>query len=215
LTHAELTATGVHITPAAHGRLAHFVSLLLDENSRLNLTAVRTPAEIWRLHILDSLAALPLIDRLRPRRLLDIGSGGGVPGLPLACVCETVAVTLLDATRKKVDAVQRMLAGLQLAHVRAVWGRAEALTPTADYHRQFDVVTARAVARLPALVQYAGDFLRPGGEAWFYKSATALGAERAAAEPAARAAGLRFVQAHAYRLPGEADPRQLLVYARS
>jgi 16S rRNA (guanine527-N7)-methyltransferase len=214
VTHAELTALGITLTPRSYERLAHFVVLLLDENTRLNLTAVRTPAEVWRVHILDSLAALPRVARLAPRRLLDIGSGGGVPGVPLACACETLDVTLLDATRKKVAAMERIIAKLELANARSIWDRAEALANAPAHSQSYDAVTARAVAKLPVLVSHAGALLRSGGEAWFYKSAAALADERRAAEPAARAAGLRFECAHAYHLPGEPEPRQLLVYRR-
>ncbi len=182
MTREELRAAGHDVGAAAYARLAEFVRLLMEENARLNLTAAKTAAEIWRGHVCDSLALAGLVSERRVQALLDLGSGGGLPGVPVACVCEGVRVTLLDATRKKVDAAARMIARLGLSNATALWGRAEVRAHAPAYRERFDAVTSRAVAELPVLLEYAAGFVRSGGECWFFKSAARAAEERAAAQ---------------------------------
>lgn len=212
---AELRAAGIELDGAACARLAEFVAGLLAENERINLTAARSAAQVWREHVCDSLAVLPWLRAAGAVRLLDLGSGGGLPGLVLACVCPAAEVTVLDATRKKVDALGRLIGRVGLARVQAVWGRAEALAHEAAYREAYDVVTARAVAPLPALIEYAAGFVRPGGEGWFYKSAGAAAQERGRAASAAAACRLAAAGELRYRLPGEDAERVVLRYRKT
>jgi 16S rRNA (guanine527-N7)-methyltransferase len=214
VTREELETAGFKVNPAAHARLAQLVELLLAENRRVNLTAARSVAVLWRAHVCDSLALLPLLREQAAVRVLDLGAGGGFPGLPLACACPDMEVTLLDATRKKVDAVRRIIQAMGLPNARAVWGRAETLAHDPAYREQFDAVAARAVATLPILLEYAAGFARPGGHCWLFKSAGAVGAEQAAAAAAAASCRLEQVDTRGYRLPGESDDRLLLVYRK-
>jgi 16S rRNA (guanine527-N7)-methyltransferase len=214
MTREELSAAGGTVNEAAYARLAHFVQVLLAENRKLNLTAAGDEAEVWRGHVCDSLALLPAVREHNVQRLVDIGSGGGLPGLPLACVCEGLDVTLVDATRKKVAALERIITQLDLAHAQAVWGRAETLAHEAAYREQFDAATARAVATLPVLIEYAAGFVRPGGHCWFFKSAAGLHEEAGPAESAARACRLTPAGSICYTLPGERDERVLVYYRK-
>lgn len=201
-----------HVVEApAFERLEHFVSLLLDANQRHNLTAIRTPAAVWELHICDALALVPHMRALAPRRVLDLGTGGGLPGLPLACVLGETEFVLLDATRKKVEAVQAMADGLGLANVSTVWSRAEALSEDGNFRARFDLVVARAVASLRDLAAWAGPLVRPGGECWFLKSLEVKD-EVAAASAALKRARLAPSDAFEYALPGMHGRRQVLRY---
>lgn len=214
MTRDELAALGVAVPEAAFERLRGFVDALLDENRRTNLTGARTAEVLWRVHVCDCLAALPLLPSAGAARLLDLGSGGGLPGVPLACVRSELSVTLLDATRKKVAAVERIASRVGLNNVRVLWGRAETVAHDAACRERFDVVTARAVAKLAALAELASGFVRPGGECWFFKSDPGV-AEREEAESAARRCQLEFVRSHDYRLIGEKDERHILIYRKS
>lgn len=214
MTLDELAAAGFQVTSAAHTRLARFVELLLRENRRVNLTAIRAPGEVWRLHVCESLALLPLVRRLRPRRLLDLGTGGGIPGIPLACVCGDLEVTLLDATRKKLDAVERIVSELGLERVCTLWGRAETLAHDPACRESFEAVTARAVAPLPTLVEYAAGFVRPAGECWFAKPLEAAAREVEAARRAAAQCGLTHLSTHRFELPDGRGQREVIVYAK-
>jgi 16S rRNA (guanine527-N7)-methyltransferase len=214
MTRDELAAAGFGVEPGVYTSLDRFVELLLRENQRLNLTAIRDAAKVWRLHICESLALLPLVDESGVRRLLDLGTGGGIPGVPLACVRNDLHVTSLDATRKKLDAVGRIVAELELSNVEVLWGRAEALAHDEMHREKYDAVTARAVAKLPTLVEYAAGFVRPGGQCWFAKSADAAAREVEEARHAAGQCALRYVKTHRFRLPGDYGERAVVIYEK-
>ena len=135
-------------------------SRLLDElerwNRKVNLTAVRDREQMRVLHIADSLAARPLLEG---SRILDVGTGPGFPGLPLAIVEPEREFTLLDSNNKKIRFVEHAAALLGLDNVIAVKARVEDYAPG---HR-FDTVIARALASLPKLVEIAGHHVREGG----------------------------------------------------
>ena len=214
MTQAELAAAGCDFGRRAHARLARFVELLLQENTKLNLTAIRDAVNVWPLHICDSLAIAPLIESAGAKRIIDLGSGGGVPGIPLACVNPNLEVMLLDSTRKKVAALERITAKIDLPNVSTRWGRAETLAHQPDLRESFDGLTARAVAALPLLIEYAAGFIRAGGRCWFSKSCGARD-EIAAAAGAATACRLRLINSHRYSLPGGHGERQILEYEKT
>src|SRR5947208_10514903 len=129
-------------------QLLRYCQELLDWNTRINLTAITDPEEVWLKHFLDSLSLLSVYDKPQTR-LLDIGSGAGFPGLPLKIVRPGWQVVLLEATGKKVTFIQHVIETLHLKGVVAVHGRAEEFAHKQEYRATFDVVTARAVASLP------------------------------------------------------------------
>lgn len=214
MTAAELLAAGVAVDAAAFARLTRYVALFQAENERTNLTAIKTPPEIWRLHVCDALALLPLLRLQAPETLLDFGTGGGVPGLPLACALPELQVTLLDATRKKIAAVERMAAALQLTKARCLWGRAEELAHRPDLRERFDLVTARAVAALPFLLEFASGFIRVGGAAAFYLTPASIARDADEAPAPASQCGFGAPAEHRYRLPGDDADRVILVYPK-
>lgn len=214
MTHAELVAAGYPVDEATHARLARFVALLIEETGRINLTSVRDEAGVWRKHVCDSLALLPLVGESRPKRLLDLGTGGGLPGVPIACACGDIEVTLVDATRKKVEAVERIVRGVGLENVRLAWGRAEVLAHEPAYREAFDAVTCRAVGGLSLLVEWSAGFVRPGGVCWLFKTRRACGEELEAAEPAARRCGLRHRETRAYAAADVEHERVIVVYEK-
>lgn len=166
-----------------------FLALLLEANRRLNLTRVVEPDAVARLHLLDAVAALPLLDRLAPARALDLGSGGGVPGIPLALARPGLRWTLVDSVGKKVDALRGFIAELDLATVDAVADRAELVGRDAAHREAYDLVTARACAALPVLVEYALPLLRVGGALLAWKGAISAGELRAGGAAAAELGG--------------------------
>jgi 16S rRNA (guanine527-N7)-methyltransferase len=145
-----------------------YVELLLEANQRLNLTRVVEPEAVARLHLLDALAALPVLDEAGPQSALDLGSGGGVPGIVLALARPDVAWTLVDSVRRKVDAMGSFADSLRLTNVATIAERAEILGHDPAHREAYDVVAARACAALPVLAEYALPLLRAGGSlvAW-------------------------------------------------
>jgi 16S rRNA (guanine527-N7)-methyltransferase len=212
MTLAELRAAGYDVDAESFARLSRYAELLLEANQKVNLISRASADQVWVAHICDSLAVLPLVRERRPASILDLGAGGGLPGLPIACVQPALDMVLMDATRKKVAAVESIVDGIGLTRVRCVWGRAEALAREAGLRERFDAVTARAVGALSELVAPAAPFIRPGGQAWFFKTARAAEAEVTAAEKQARASGLRHVENRTYQLPITRAQRVIVVY---
>jgi len=146
-----------------------YVALMLEANARLNLTRVVAPAAVARLHLLDSLAALPLIDEVAPTSALDLGSGGGVPGIVLALARPGLRWTLVDSVGKKADAMRGFVEALELRNVEVLAERAEVLG-RGPHRESFDLVAARACAALPVLAEYALPLVRVGGAVLAWKS---------------------------------------------
>lgn len=148
--------------------IERYVALLLEANERTNLTRVVEPDAVARLHLLDALSALPIVDAVGPERPIDLGSGGGVPGIVLALARPATRWTLVDSARKKVALLRDFVDALGLRTVEARAARAEDLGHDRAHRERFDLVAARACAALPVLVEYALPLLRGGGSlvAW-------------------------------------------------
>lgn len=144
-----LAALRLEIAPGDRDRLMRYVALLEKWNRTYNLTAVRGAREIVTHHLLDSLAVLPHIEG---RTMVDVGSGAGLPGIPLAVARPQSEVTLLDANQKKAAFLRQAVIDLRLANANVVCERVEKWQPPA----RFDVVISRAFADLRQFVQIAG-----------------------------------------------------------
>lgn len=142
------------------GQVEKFVALLLDWNSKVNLISRKDTGNIWQAHILHSASILLLAEIQQNARVLDLGSGGGLPGVLIKILRPDVEMTCLDATRKKMEAVADMISQLGLSRCRVSWGRAEDLGKADPDRFHYDTVLARAVAPLPDLVQWSRPFLR-------------------------------------------------------
>ena len=136
------------------------LDLVLQANKTTNLTRILNIEEAAVLHILDSLVLLPYIHEAPEGALLDMGTGAGFPGIPLTIASGRKA-TYIDSVGKKVDAVNSFVKGLGLKHAHAVHDRLEEYAR--NHKKQFAVVTARALAPLPVLVEYAAPYLKDGG----------------------------------------------------
>jgi 16S rRNA (guanine527-N7)-methyltransferase len=190
-----------------------FRDLLLDVNMRVNLTAITDPAEVVTRHFLDSLTCLLAIapdQRERPLRLLDIGSGAGFPGIPLAIAFPAWSVTSLEATGKKARFQQEAVAALGLENVSILTGRAEDLARQPEHRGRYNLVTARAVAALPTLLEYCCPFARVGGRTIAPKKGD-LADEIAAGAKAASLLGAQLLAPIPVTVPPLADGRVLLI----
>lgn len=158
-----VAALGLDLPKGASERLLSFIALLDKWNGVYNLTALREPARMLTHHLLDSLAALPTLDALAAGRgdvrLLDVGSGPGLPGIPLAVARPGWAVTLCEPVQKKVAFMTQAVAELGIANARPWLGRVEDLRGPAG----FAIVISRAFADLASFVQAATPQLAPGG----------------------------------------------------
>src|SRR5579864_7322348 len=147
---------GITLNDAQLAQLDQLGAALREGNRRVNLTRITDPGEIETRHWLDSLsAAVPLLDRLRggePLRLVDVGSGGGMPGLPLKIAFPALRVTLVESVNKKADFLRSTVAELGLSDVSVVALRAELAGHDVSYRDAFDWATARALGPLPAVL---------------------------------------------------------------
>jgi len=176
LLRAKSTELGLALDATALERFEAFRALLIEWNQRFNLTRVTDPDEIERRLFLDSLALSPLLQRhhIASRvkgnlRLVDVGSGAGFPGLPLKIADPSIELTLIDATAKKVGFLDEAIRVLGLSEARAAHGRSEELAHDPSYRSAFDVVIARAVAKLPVLIELCMPFCGPRGWGLFPK----------------------------------------------
>jgi 16S rRNA (guanine527-N7)-methyltransferase len=160
---------GLQLTDKHVAMFQAFYEYLVEWNQRFNLTAITEYEQAQVRHFADSLSCLLAIKmahrvpRERPLLCIDVGSGAGFPGLPLKIYCPQMRMTLLEATGKKVEFMQHVIARLELKDVQAVKGRAEDVAHDAAYREQHDLVFARAVAELPILAEYTLPFCRLGG----------------------------------------------------
>jgi 16S rRNA (guanine527-N7)-methyltransferase len=154
-----LRALGVPLPDRAADALQRYVDLLARWNRTHNLTAIREPERMVTHHVLDALAVLPHLPAREGLRVLDVGSGGGVPGVPLAIARPRWHVTLLDSNGKKTTFLTQAAIDLGLGNVDVVLARVEAFEPTAPY----DVVISRAFGELADFADGAARHLAPGG----------------------------------------------------
>ncbi len=180
---------GLELTTDDIDRLGHFLDLLEAANQRMNLTRITDRQEAWTRHVLDSLTLLPFIEAAGATNLLDIGSGGGLPGLPLAIVCPELPITLLEATGKKARYLAETADALGLTNITVLRDRAETLGALDGGGRDaWDVVTARAVGPMPVLLELAIPLVQQGG--WLL----AIKGRRAAEEVEAASHALRVLR---------------------
>ena len=146
-----------------------YLNELIEWNKKFNLTAITDPEEIRRKHFDDSLLLLQAM-KLMDESVVDVGAGAGFPGIPLKIVCPEIKLTLVEATKKKVEFLEHIIKLLDLKNTAAVWARAEDF---AQQHREsFDLAVSRAVAEMSVLCEYSLPLVRVGGAFIAYKEVT-------------------------------------------
>lgn len=195
------------LDPAVAAPLLDYLALLLRWNRTYNLTAVRDPHEMVTKHLLDSLAMHPFVDDIAARGgcLADLGTGPGLPGIPLSIVKPGLSVTLVESNGKKARFMREAIRQLGLKDARVAESRIEAV----DEPGQYDAITARALATLPLILELGGHLLKPDGRLLAMKGVYP------ADEIAALPAGWALQATHPLRVPGLDAERHLIVIGRT
>ena len=211
---AGLADLSLTLSPTARAAIDGHARLLLAWTAAINLTAIRDPAAVAVAHVVDSLTGLAVLRERGADRWIDLGSGGGYPGIPLAAAYPATRALLIEPVAKKARFLSTVAAATGLAPaVEAAPVRAEALAADRRHRGRWPAVTARAVAPLPDLVELAFPLLEPGGCLIAWKGAD-IDAELAAADRAIAALGGGSVSVREVTAAGLAGHRLVVVTSR-
>lgn len=160
----ELQRLGLEAAVETLPRQAQFLDRLLETNQQFNLTAIRDRDTAWRRHIIDSLTLLPFVEDMPAgASLVDVGSGGGMPGVPVAIARVDLRLTLLEATGKKARFLATTISALQIPNSRVVNERAETAGQDPAHRQQYDAACCRAIGPMSQLLEYCMPLIRVGG----------------------------------------------------
>lgn len=196
---AGLTQLGLDLPPDRRDTLCQFGKIVVEQNRVMNLTAITEPAQVARLHLLDSLTAL-LCGDFAGKKLIDVGCGAGFPGVPMAIGCPEMELTLLDSLGKRMKWLEQTLPQLGVT-AQCVTARAE--EAVAQRREQYDYATSRAVARLNILLELTAPYVKVGGAVLAMKGAAAR-EELAECKNAIRQLGLKLEQVKEFPIDGTA-----------
>jgi 16S rRNA (guanine527-N7)-methyltransferase len=211
LLQTTLAGWNIPCTSAQLDLLERYSALLVEWNGQMNLVASSTLADLTRRHLLDSLAlatALPAA----PASLADIGSGAGLPGIPLAIIWPTTQVTLIESIGKKATFLRHVAASLPLPNVQVVTDRAEMVGLSPQHRARYDLVTARAVANLATLAEYCLPLCAVGGT-WLAPKGPEVSAELRDAASAIHTLGGAIEGVYDVVIPAE-PTRALIVVSK-
>ena len=189
--------------------LMRYAELLVEKNKVMNLTAITEPHDIATLHFLDSVAMLPLAD-LKGKKMADVGTGAGFPGMPLRIVEPSLRLTLLDSLNKRIDFLKEVCEDLGLNDVECIHGRAEEFA--ASHREDYDIVTSRAVANLQMLSELCLPLVKVGG---YFLSMKAVDSEQEVndAKNAIKTLGGQIEKVVDYAIPGT-DVQHRLIFIK-
>jgi 16S rRNA (guanine527-N7)-methyltransferase len=141
-------------------QLEFYTALLKEWNKKINIISRKDEEQIWTYHLLHSISPFFLLDIEQNSVIVDIGTGGGLPGIPMKIVRPDLSILCIDSTGKKINAVEQMIHELRLNNIKALWGRAEEIGLRLEYAGKFDFAVARAVAPLKDLLSWSKVFLK-------------------------------------------------------
>jgi 16S rRNA (guanine527-N7)-methyltransferase len=210
LVHAAQQLFGIHLNGRQVAALITFERELLEWNKKFNLTAIRAAEGIRTKHFLDSFSCVLAWKENPPKRLIDVGTGAGFPGIPLKILYPSMQMTLVESVGKKANFCRHAIETLNLDAVDVITARAEEVGQMAAQRESYDWAVARAVADLPTLAEYLLPLVQLGGSILAQKGQSGP-AEAHKAENALRLLGGRMRQLIPVTLPGVADERFLIV----
>lgn len=215
-----LKSFGLSISSKQLDMFETYYRLITEKNKVMNLTAITERDEVYLKHFTDSLAmamlpeALPVLTSIEGS-LLDIGTGAGLPGIPLKIMFPSLNVTLVDSLGKRIRFLEDVIEELGLENISAVHSRAEDIEKTVPGSRSsFDIVTSRAVTNLPVLSEYSLPFVKTGGYFIPYKSMS-VSDELNSSSNALKILHGEMVRVHEFTLPGSDIGRSLIIIGKN
>lgn len=194
-------------------KLVSFAELLKEWNQKMNLTAIENDDDIIYKHFLDSLLVLKIWDKWDNKKVIDIGTGAGFPGIPLKIFEPTIKIDLLDSLNKRLIFLENVTNSLNLSDVNLIHGRAEDYGKDEDYREKYDIALARAVAKLPILLEFCLPFVKVGG---YFIALKGLEAEEELAEShkALEVLGAKFIDSKSFTLLNGEHKRTLMLFEK-
>lgn len=184
--------------------------LLKEWNQKINITSIEDDEEIYLKHFIDSVLLLNKDNINENKKIIDVGTGGGFPGLPLKIINDNFEVTLLDSLRKRIDFLKEVSQVLNLNNVKLIHGRAEDFGQNKEYRENFDICVSRAVAPLNVLSEYCIPFVKVGGYFAAYKSDN-ISQEITNSDKAIKELGGRIKEIKEISIPGADIIRKIVI----
>lgn len=200
----------ISLSPWQVSAVASYMQELELWNERYSLTAIRDPEKVLVKHFLDSFSCYRVMKVTPMRKIIDIGTGAGFPGIPLKILLPDIQVTLVDSVTKKADFCQHIIGKLDLQDIEVVCDRAERLGSDEKYRENYDWAIARAVAKMPELIEYLLPFVKAGGKALSMKGSSGP-AEAQSMSEAMKILGGDLRCLEHLNLPGVTEDRYLIV----
>jgi len=200
---------GISISPEQAKQYERYYELLVEWNEKINLTAITDREEVYEKHFYDSVAAAFFFDFGKVHTLIDIGAGAGFPSLPIKILFPHLKITIIDSLNKRISFLRLLCEELGLQDVTPLHGRAEDFGVKAEHREQYDVVTARAVARLNVLAEYCMPFAKVGGNFVVLKGSHAS-LELNEAKKAIKTFGGKTEQVDSLQLPSDQAERSII-----
>jgi 16S rRNA (guanine527-N7)-methyltransferase len=205
-----LNEKGITLSPRQLGQFETYFETLVEWNEKMNLTAITEKEEVYLKHFYDSLTAAFHFDFSRPVTLCDVGAGAGFPSIPLKIAFPELKVTIVDSLNKRITFLNHLAEKLGLEEVNFIHDRAETFGVKPGHRESYDIVTARAVARLSVLSELCLPLVKPGGTFVALKAANAKD-ELEDAKKAISVLGGRTDQSHTFSLPFEESDRTIII----
>lgn len=157
------TNVGIEFNEKKYNQFIKYKDLLKEWNEKVNLTAITDDEEIIKKHFIDSIKIFKFDGIKNAKKIIDIGTGGGFPGIPIKIMRPECEVVLLDSLRKRINVLNDILINIGIEDVETIHGRAEEFGKNNDYREKFDVVVSRAVANLTSLSEFCIPYVKKGG----------------------------------------------------
>ena len=188
--------------------LYRYYTMLVEKNKVMNLTAITEFSDVVDKHFIDSAAISKIVD-LNGKKVIDVGTGAGFPGIPLKILFPDMELTLLDSLNKRIGFLNEVISELGLTNVQAIHSRAEELARKPEHREKYDIAVSRAVSNLSTLVEYCLPFVIVGGTFYSYKG-TKADEEMSAATNAVKLLGGKIKNSHEIKIDGTDYDRTMI-----